>query len=145
MALDEVNIIDIDLKKQILTTKFKYTIIWIDDRIILHDLNSIKFSFHFCLYVQRKFCKLSIEQEVWINEIFTLLADVIINLQSWHSVRWSQKRWHFRKLEKIQMAFRSLNKVSFDRFFSGPSEIINFFTPFWGIWPQFWILEWIFC
>ena len=39
MTLDQVNIIDIDLKKQILTTKFKYTIAWIDDRIILHNLN----------------------------------------------------------------------------------------------------------
>ena len=38
MGLDQVYIIDIDLKKQFLTTKFKYTITWFDDRIILHDL-----------------------------------------------------------------------------------------------------------
>ena len=38
MSLDQVYIIDIDLKKQILTTKFKYTITWFDNRIIIHGL-----------------------------------------------------------------------------------------------------------
>ena len=39
MTLDQVYIIDIDLKKQVLTTKFKYAITWFDNRIIVHDLS----------------------------------------------------------------------------------------------------------
>lgn len=36
LSLDQVYIIDIDLKKQILTTKFNYTITWYDDRLVQH-------------------------------------------------------------------------------------------------------------
>ena len=43
-------------------------------------------------------------------------------------------------LTNIQIASRKLNKVSFDRYFNGASEICNYFTHFLGIGPQFWIL-----
>ena len=51
---------------------------------------------------------------------------------------------HIWNLTKIQIACRSPNKVSFDWFFSGASEITNVFNPIWVIQPQFWILEWLF-
>ena len=37
LSLDQVYIIDIDLKKQILTTKFNYTITWYDYRLVHHS------------------------------------------------------------------------------------------------------------
>ena len=66
--------------------------------------------------------------------------------QNWSAQCWffAPKLCIFWNLEKIQTASRSLNKVPFDRFFNGASEISKYFTHFWGIGPQFWILKWVF-
>ena len=66
----------------------------------------------------------------WMNMTFFDIFD-FENLRhsAVHSVCWSQNTGHIRILKKIQIACRSLNKVSFDWFFNGASEFSIIFTP----------------